>query len=331
MSELRKDPVVERWVIIAPDRVKRPTDFHRNPPPSSGLCPFCPGHEDLTPPEVLALRPAGSQANGPDWSLRVVPNRFPALRVEGDLDRQGEGMFDKMAGIGAHEVIIESAAHDRDLADLSVSDVEAVLWTWSERMRDLARDVRLRAAVVFRNHGKAAGASLEHPHSQLIALPTVPQAVLAEMEGAAAHYASKERCLYCDIIRQERKDGVRVVLENDNAIAIAPWAPRAPFETWILPLGHSAHYEAEPREIIRALAEVVQKTLSKIMVALERPAYNLMLHSAPLRERGMPHYHWHLEIMPAVTNVAGFEWGSGFFINPVSPEEAAAFLRKTNV
>ncbi len=332
MSELRKDPILGRWVIIAPDRAKRPSDFLKSSLPASpgGICPFCPGKEELTPPEILAVRRPGTSRDQPGWSVRVVPNKFPALRVEGELAREGEGMFDRMSGIGAHEVVIESSDHAKTLSDLAPAEVEEVLWTWGERIRDLSRDTRLRSVVLFKNHGEAAGATLEHAHSQLIALPVVPLLVAEEMKGAQAHHRTKERCIFCDVIRQERKDGVRLVLENEGCVVISPWAAASPFQLCLFPKNHLAHFEEEPRANIRWVAEALRTALRKLAVAFDRPAYNIILHSAPLRERGLTYYHWHLEIRPAVTRFAGFEWGSGFFINPVSPEDAAAFLRKTD-
>jgi UDPglucose--hexose-1-phosphate uridylyltransferase len=332
MSELRKDPVTGRWVIIAPERARRASDLRSAPPPSveTSLCPLCPGQETLTPPEIYAIRrQAGAVRDGPGWSLRVVPNKLPALRVEGELAREGDGLFDKMQGVGAHEVIIETADHAKGFGHLSTAELEEVLWSWRERMRDLSQDQRLRSIVVFKNHGAEAGATLAHPHSQLVALPIVPLAIAEELEGARAHWDLKERCIWCDVVQQERKDRTRLVQENDDAVALAPWAARAPFETWVLPRRHRAHFEEESRDVLRGVADVVRSTMRRLDVALDSPAYNLMLHSAPLRERGLAHYHWHIEIVPAVSRFAGFEWGSGFQINPVAPEEAAAFLRKT--
>lgn len=329
MSELRKDPITGRWVIIATERARRPGDFVRpRAVHAPGLCPLCPGQEALTPPEIYAARPAGTARDTPGWHVRVVPNKAPALRVEGELSREGEGLYDRMQGIGAHEVVIETPRHVASLAELSVEEVEEVLVAWHIRIRDLAQDQRLRSILAFKNQGTEAGATLEHSHSQLIALPIVPLTLREELDGARAHFEAKERCIYCDIVRQERKDQVRLVTENELAVALAPWASRGPFETWVLPRRHLSHFEQDSRQTLRGVAEVLRSTLRRIDVALEQPAYNLMLHSAPLREQGSPHYHWHLEILPAVTRFAGFEWGSGFQINPVAPEEAAAFLRK---
>ena len=329
MSELRKDPVTGRWVIISTERRKRPTDFrlesvHIAPDPS---CPFCEGHEQMTPQELLAVRHNGSRPNMPGWNLRVVPNQFPVLRVEGTLDRQGEGIFDKMNGIGAHEVIIESPRHLDTLADMRDDAIEQVLWAARERMQDLRHDHRFRYIIVFKNHGSAAGASLDHSHSQLIALPIVPREVRDEVDGACAHFKAKERCVFCDILRQETKDGQRLIAENADIVAVAPYAPRFPFETWVLPRRHEAHFENAPRHEYASLARLLGDILRRINRTLGSPPYNLLIHTAPIEEKADDYYHWHVEIIPKLTKVAGFEWATGFYLNPTSPEEAAQVLR----
>ncbi|HCF58611.1 MAG TPA: galactose-1-phosphate uridylyltransferase [Myxococcales bacterium] len=331
MPELRKDPIIGRWVIIATERAKRPTDFQMlRVEQKGGFCPFCPGNEEGTPPEVLAYRPGAARPNGPGWSLRVVPNRFPALMIEGSLNREGDGIYDKMSGIGAHEVIIETADHSKGLASSSEKEVEDVLWAWRDRISDLRRDTRFRYVLIFKNHGEAAGASLEHSHSQLIALPIVPRRVTDEMEGARRHFESKERCIYCDIVRQEKKEHARIVYENEEMLVVAPWAPRRPFETWILPKNHVSNFEDSQKSEFRGLANALRTTLRKLDAALENPPFNFILHTSPLNQRGLAHYHWHVELMPTLTKVAGFESGSGFYINPTPPEEAAAFLRRAD-
>ena len=329
MPELRRDPVTGRWVIISTDRQKRPNDFRLERTTTIGReqCPFCPGRESMTPPEVLSSRQNGSAPNTPGWELRVVPNKFPALQVEGTLDREGEGMFDRMNGIGAHEVIIETPDHDRTLAAMSEPEIERVLSAYRDRIQDLKRDFRLRYILIFKNHGAAAGATLEHAHSQLIALPIVPDFVREEIEGARRHFAAKERCVYCDIVREDLRDGRRVILENAEIVALSPYAPRFPFETWLLPRRHGARFEEAPRHEYESLARLLKSVLQRIDRALERPSYNLIVHTSPFSEDTSEIYHWHLELMPKLTKVAGFEWGTGFYINPTSPEEAARVLR----
>jgi UDPglucose--hexose-1-phosphate uridylyltransferase len=330
MADLRKDPVTGRWVIISTERQKRPTDFHIETvtiKKGDELCPFCQGHEDKTPPEILSYR------NGNGWDVRVVPNKYPALRVEGNLDREGEGLFDRMNGIGAHEVIIETPSHDQTLATMTEAAIAKVFWAWRERVLDLKKDTRLRHIVIFKNHGASAGASLEHAHSQLIALPIVPRELKEELFGAKRHFQLRERCVFCDIARQELKTGARVIAESSDFAAIAPYAPRFPFETWLIPKQHRSRFEdATPGEFA-SLARMLKEILQRMNAALLTPPYNLIVHSSPLHEEAGTNefYHWHVEIMPKLTRVAGFEWGTGFYINPTGPEEAAEVLRKTKI
>jgi UDPglucose--hexose-1-phosphate uridylyltransferase len=329
VSELRKDPVTGRWVIISTERSKRLSDFQLESvtvSPDEG-CPFCEGREHMTPRELLARRTNGSHSNGPGWELRVVPNQFPVLRVEGTLDRRGEGLFDCMNGIGAHEVIIETPRHQETLATMGESAVEQVLGAFRDRVQDLKRDRRFRYIIVFKNHGKAAGASLDHSHSQLIALPIVPREVRDEMDGARAHYTAKERCVFCDIISQDSRDGRRLIAENADMVAVAPYAPRFPFETWILPKRHQAQFEDGPRHEYASLARLLGDILRRMNKTLRNPPYNLLIHTAPLAEPAGDFYHWHVEIIPKLTKIAGFEWATGFYVNPTSPEEAADVLR----
>jgi UDPglucose--hexose-1-phosphate uridylyltransferase len=329
VPDLRKDPVVGRWVIISTERGRRPSDFPRQPVEAlGGNCVFCPNNEAKTPPEILASRPPDSEANGPGWSMRVVPNKFPALRIEGELEPSGDGLYDRMNGVGAHEVVIETPDHSATLATLPTDAVADVLAAYRERVLDLKKDPRFAYILVFKNHGAAAGASLEHPHSQLIATPIIPIMVSEELKGAAEYYEMKERCVWCDVVLQERRAGRRVVREANGYVALAPFAPRFPFETWILPTSHRSAFEETGVEELRGLAEILGEFLRRMDRVLHRPPFNFMLHTAPLRDGPLDHFHWHLEIIPKLTNVAGYEWGSGFFINPVPPEDAAAALRE---
>jgi len=332
MPELRKDPIVGRWVIIATERAKRPKDYGVIPEVSrGGVCPFCPGNEHQTPPEVLAYRPGSSERDKPGWTLRVIPNKFPALRIEGDLGKVGEGMFDKMNGIGAHEVIIESPNHADTLSSLSEKGMRDVLWAYRERILDLRKDRRLRYILIFKNHGLTAGASLEHTHSQLIALPVIPKRVLEELNGSFGYYQYKDRCVICDMIRQEIKDHIRLVAESQNFVSLAPYASRFPFETWIIPKFHICSYEETEGQRYDELASIFSSTLKKLDRVLNNPPYNFILHEAPLMDKDLPYYHWHFEIIPRLTGIAGFEWGSGFYINPTPPEHAAKFLRELSL
>ena len=332
MPELRKDPIIGRWVIISTERGMRPSDFAvAEEKKKGGFCPFCPGNEGTTPPEILCYRENSTKPNTPGWSLRVVSNKFPALRVEGASNREGEGVYDKMNGIGAHEVIIESPNHNDTLSTISIDNFEDVLWAFRDRMVDLRKDTRLKYGLIFKNQGEAAGASLEHSHSQLIALPIVPKRVAEEIEGARAYYSYKERCIFCDIIRQETKQGSRVISENQDFIALAPYAPRSPFETWILPKRHSCAFDEAQKHEYENLARIFSDTLKRIDKVLSMPPYNFILHTAPFNNGCGEYYHWHFEIVPKLVKMAGFEWGSGFHINPTPPEESARFMREAKL
>src|SRR5262249_52431816 len=231
MPELRKDPIMGRWVIIAHERAKRPHDFKGEAQSAAegGLCPFCEGHEDKTPPEIIAYRERGTRPNGPGWRIRVVPNKFPALKIEGNLNKRGEGIYDKMAGIGAHEVIIESPRHHISMADLMEDSIREVLWVYRDRLVDLKKDNRLVHGILFKNVGAAAGASLEHTHSQLIVTPTVPISVWEEMTGALEFFNYRGRCIYCDMYQQELSTESRIVLDTPHFTAFCPYASRFPF------------------------------------------------------------------------------------------------------
>jgi len=335
MPELRKDPVVGRWVIISTERSRRPTHFTTSTHTGAGYaCPFCPGNEDKTPPEVYAHRPGHEAPNSPGWKVRVVPNKFPALQIEGTLDRRGEGLYDKMNGVGAHEVVIEGPQHDQDLADLPVEHIEQVLIAYRERVLDLHRDRRFRYVLIFKNHGAEAGATLEHTHTQLIATPIIPRILQEELEGSRRYYELKERCVFCDIVAQETADdnGRRVVTMSDRFVVLEPFAPRFPFETWILPRRHDDSFHTlSDAEEFRDLATILKDTLQRLNRALDRPPFNFAIHTAPVSDTELEHYHWHLEIMPTLTRVAGFEIGSGFYINPTPPEDAAQYLREIAV
>jgi UDPglucose--hexose-1-phosphate uridylyltransferase len=337
LPELRKDPIVGRWVIISTDRAKRPTDFLREQNKmKGGFCPFCYGNENKTPPEILAYRPNPNSGptpakNSPGWTVRVVPNKFPALGIEGNLNRAAEGMFDRMNGIGAHEVIIETPDHNLSLATMPDKRVEDTLWAFRDRILDLRQDKRFKYILIFKNHGEAAGASLEHAHSQLIALPIVPKQVVEELEGGKQYYIYKERCVFCDIVRQELEDGSRIVGENENFVTLAPYAPRFPFETWILPKRHESAFENSSSGMFEGLAKSIKNLLAKANNVLDNPAYNLVIHTSPVQDPTNDYYHWHIEFMPKLTKTAGFEWGTGFYINPTPPEEAARFLREASV
>jgi UDPglucose--hexose-1-phosphate uridylyltransferase len=334
MPELRRDPVVGRWVIIAPERALRPDQFKRPPrhitppgaPAAVSACPFCEGNESMTPPEIRAIR-NGSAPNGPGWTLRVVPNKFPALRIEGDVDKHGDGIYDLMNGVGAHEVIVEGPRHISSVTQLSESDIRSLVWLYQERILDLHRDPRIAYCLIFKNVGEAAGASIEHSHSQLIATPIVPNHLQDEVNHCKQYYEFRGRCLVCDLIQQEMSAGVRIIETTRHFISLQPFASRFPFETWLLPRTHQSHFEHMDTEHLAELAHVLRNSIARIERVSDQPPYNYLLHTAPTNWPVNDHYHWHFEIFPRLTRVAGFEWGTGFYINPIPPEEAARYLR----
>ncbi len=307
MSELRREPVSGRWVIVATERASRPTDFKVYPQIiKNSFCPFCEGNEDKTPHEILAYRDSEAPPNTGGWRVRVVPNKFPALQVEGDQDKRVEGVYDMMSGVGAHEVIIESPKHIQSLTSLDDQNVTEVLLCYRDRLVDLKRDTRFVYGLLFKNVGSSAGASLEHTHSQLIVTPIVPQLVANEMANAKIFYQERERCLFCDMIQQEIETEKRVVISTDNFVAFTPFASRFPFEIWILPKKHESHFENLQKFELDELANVLKDALTRLETALDLPPYNYIIHSAPFNINGSDSFHWHIEIIPRLTNIAGF-------------------------
>ncbi|MBM3249771.1 MAG: DUF4931 domain-containing protein [Candidatus Omnitrophica bacterium] len=342
MPELRKDPIIGRWVIIATERAKRPDQFSSSyaEAPAETACPFCEGAEDSTPPEIYSVRPRGSPANSPGWELRVVPSISPFLKIEGDLERRGKGLYDLMNGIGAHEVVIETNKHIANMADISEEQISRVITCYIDRMLDLEKDRRFKYVLVFKNYGwSSGGGRVKHSRSQLIATPVNPKRVKEELSGAHFYYDYHERCVFCDIIKQEMSSKDRMILDIDGFIAISPFASRFPFEVWIMPKKHSCDFTALEQDRRRDLARIMKQVLLKLKKGLNDPAYNYVIHSAPFRRPSKAgywksvdyDYHWHIEIIPRLTRVAGFEWGTGFYICPLTPEDAAKFLREVEV
>ena len=342
MGELRKDPILGRWVIISTERSKRPGSYRVDKSPfetDPKDCPFCSGHEKMTPPEIYALRPPHSKANTPKWKVRVVPNKYPALGIDAPLKKKGMGLFDMMTNFGAHEVIIETPEHKREIYDQSIDEIVDWISVIQYRVEDLHKDARFRYLLVFKNKGQEAGASLSHPHHQIIATPVTPKRVREELQGAEAYFKLKERCIFCDLIEEETSSKERIIYENEAFVSFCPYASRFPFEIWILPKHHCIDfYDQIVKNDIKLLAATLKETIAKLNKVLNGPEYNYLIHASPNRfeRRGYwktihDDYHWHIELFPRLTRTAGFEWGTGFYINPTAPEDAAKILRETSV
>jgi len=333
MAEFRRDPVDGKWVIIAPERRKRFAAVAPEAPRQEGAerCPFCEGNEPLTPPEIFAFREPGSKKDQAGWRVRVIPNRAPILRVEVELSKEGVGYYDKISGLGANEVIIETPNHDQVYSQLPLERLTEIFMAYRERIKDLKKDKRLKYVLIFKNYGRSAGAVMDHPHSQIMALPIIPRQIAEELRGAKEYYGHKERCIFCDIVHQETGDRERLVFENQEFLVVSPWAPIFPFELWVVPRSHRPVFEDSSDELIQKLAEAVKQSVVKLDIVLERPHFNLVLHTVPFDVKDSPNYHWHFEILPRLIQVAGFEYGSGFYINPVMPEQAADYLRRAEL
>jgi UDPglucose--hexose-1-phosphate uridylyltransferase len=333
MPELRQDPIGGRWVIFSPARSARPHDLEPALPRHTGtVCPFCEGHEKLSSAEVYALRPGGSQANQPGWQVRVVPNRYPALEVDsGEIDSSvGEPGYAIQPGWGIHEVIVESPRHLTTTTELSAAELTGVLAVYRQRLASLAAIERVRYGLVFKNVGLAAGASLEHLHSQLLGTPIVPSTVVEELTGAEQYFERHGECVWCRMVDDALTGGRRVVAEEGPFVALCPFAARFSWETWILPRQHASHFHGIEESSLAQLAQITRRVLRAMERVIPRLAYNYIIHSAPFDTHSLDHYHWHMEIIPRVASIAGFEWGTGYFINPVLPEEAAESLRRAD-
>ena len=333
MPELRKDPIIGRWVIIATDREKRPHDFKLDQvyAASNKPCAFCEGNEKLTPPEIEADRDTSSSKDTPGWLTRTVPNKYPALKNEPDLAQKSIGLFEMMNGVGEHEVIIEGPDHDKQLADLSIEQIKRVIAVYKRRSLELGKDQRFKYVVIFKNYGLAAGASLKHTHTQLISLPVVPRRVKEESESAKSYFDSRGSCIFCDIINQEKEAGLREVCENKDFFAFCPFASRSPFEVTIIPKEHQASFTEIREDQIDNFAKILKDVLGRIKTLLKNPPYNFVVHTTPLNGNSNNYYHWHVELMPKLSKIAGFEWGTGFYINPTPPEKASRYLKEVKV
>ncbi len=331
MSEFRQNRATKEWVIVAPGRGKRPSDFaieseKREPiPPFKDNCPFCPGHEDQTPPTIYQLPPKG------EWQTRVVTNKFAALSPEMTATRNSIGGFLSANGYGIAEVIIESPLHNKTIATMPVDEVANILISYRERHKIISQNPNINLITIFRNHGSRAGTSLEHPHSQLIATPIVPPHVRYPLEQAVLHYDNYGTCVYCDIIADELGQKDRIIVNSSRFAVVCPYASRSPFETRIYPKRHMPSFMSITDEEIRELAGLLRDTLLRIYLFLGNPDYNYVIRSSPVGDEDTRYLHWYLVIIPKISTPAGFEIGSGIYINTVAPEESAKALRDVDI
>ena len=335
MSTLRKDPITGRWVIFIEDRRRRqrhlPHQYQELQEDKE--CPFCEGKEHLTPPEILAFRKENTQPNMTGWTLRVIPDRFPILKVEEKFESKGIGMYDIMNGLGAHEIVVENNVHNSTYETLSIKNIVDIFWAYQQRINDLKKDIRMKYILVSKNFGTKAGAlmPLLHPHSHLIAYPFIPYVPQLECDGAKNYWDFHNRCIYCDMVAQELDSpNERIIYSNDEFIAISPFASRFPYEMWIIPVKHNYIFLGDDK-LFESLAIALKELIIRMNAVLFIPPYNLVIHSAPLSEEFSNYYHWHIEIRPRISQTAGFEWGSGTYINAVFPEIATKELRQIDV
>lgn len=341
MSEFRKDPLSDRWVIFAEGREDRPNEYRlTNYQRSATRCPFCAGHEEDTPEPLAAYRGNGQTGQSDDWLVRVVPNKFPALTADVPLDTairselqvqpqtaRPAGCQLRFTAVGSHEVVIESARHVAGMTELSDEEVRLTLQAYQDRLQVLGQRNDLRYGLVFKNVGPAAGALLEHAHSQILATPMIPAEVHRELTMAAQWSSVHEKCIFCDLLEHERADGSRIVDQSASFSAFCPFASRMPYEMWILPQQHQSDFRQLESDQLTELAKFLQRILKKLESLHSHLAYNFFIHTAPFDTPALHHYHWHIEIIPRLTTTAGFEWGTDFFINPVLPERAAQAMR----
>jgi UDPglucose--hexose-1-phosphate uridylyltransferase len=329
MSIIRQDPTTKSWVIIATDRATRPHDFQQVSEasvlvPRDESCPFCPGNEAHTPQEVLRI----PGAQGTDWAVRVITNKFAVLESQGEPWRRENGpLFREMNGVGYHEVIVETPVHNRRPSQMHEVEVERVMQAYQLRYRVLQQDPQVRYIILFKNHGERAGTSLMHPHAQLVATPIAPHQIRRKYEVAISHYDDTGRCLYGDLVEAEVAAQVRIVEETEHLVVFHPFASQVPFETWIAPKHQQSSFGQVSSEELVALAQTLRKTLLGLDNALGNPDFNYILHSAPTEDETKHYYLWHIQILPRVTTIAGFELGSGMSITTVMPEESAALMR----
>ena len=328
MPEMRQNRFTKEWVIIATERAKRPEELKTKRtdvkplPKYSPSCPFCPGNEQMAPGEIMRM-------NGADgsWIVKVVPNKFAALSPQGEPTRKVERSKRTINGVGFHDVIVETADHSLTTALLSDDQVTSILSIYKQRYDEISRDPRITQVTIFKNYGAAAGASLEHPHSQLIASPVISHQVRDRMYEALRHYDEFGECIFCQVNEEEMEEKTRVVMITDHFLVLEPFASSTPFTTHIFPLRHMASFGEINQQELADLGHTLRALLGKLYFGLESPDFNYTVRTAPAENAGAKYYHWYISVIPRLTRVAGFELGSGMFINTVLPETAAEFLR----
>ncbi len=331
MPTLRQDPTTKEWVIFAAERAKRPDDFVKGaaqPDDNTDLstCPFCPGNEAQTPPAVLTF-PDGNQS---EWSVRVFPNRFEALGPgKTKMQKPAGTFFIETMGVGRHEVIVETPEHDQTLALMEETSVLDVLKAYRQRYHSLNQDPSIKVILIFKNHGESAGTSLKHSHSQVIAMAVVPKDIEQKYEVVISFYDDTGMSLYSELVREELKSKVRVISQSDGFVVFHPYASRFPFETWIAPKVQESAFGNISDADLSDLAQVLKSTLRGLYRALDNPDYNYIIHSRPVEKSHKGPYAWHIQIIPRLTKIVGFELGSGTAINTMLPEETAEFMRRT--
>ena len=329
MPELRQDPISGRWVIIAKGRAARPQEYRtKSTRIEQVACPFCEGQERMTPSETMAIRDHHTVADSPGWRVRVVPNRFPAVDKGSGVSYPADKVYVACQAIGVHDVIIESPRHIRSITELSDSEAREVFLVYRDRLGELKGDTRLAFGLVFKNVGDAAGASLEHIHSQLIATSIIPVHLRDEWQLAGEFYRQHGSCVFCEIVQRETSSHDRIVVDSPRFLAYCPFASRFPYEMCVLPKLHESHFEEMDDESNAELASVMRRLIGLLEATMDSCSYNYLIHTSPFDTESVAHYHWHIEVLPRSTNAAGFEWGTGYYINPVPPEEAALHFRE---
>lgn len=332
MPEIRQNMATKEWVIIASERAKRPEDFistdhdlTANRAEWVAGCPFCPGNEEPAPMEILRIPKKG------EWLLRVVQNKYPALSCEGERLRSYDGVHRWMSGVGYHEVIIESRRHNTCPALEEPEEVTRTLKAFQDRALAMSQDARIEYIIPFKNHGKSAGSSLVHPHAQIVGLPMVPRNVRSRAESAMQFFDDSGECVFCRMLADELASGERIVTENEHFVAFVLYAAFSPFHMWILPKQHMSSFLFAGQYQLESLAEILRTVLRKIYYGLGDPAYNYVIRTAPTRDFASDYLHWYVSVVARVTKTAGFELGSGMFINTALPEANAVFLRSVEV